>query len=231
VSAPPLDVAKILADFSGTLRLFPLPSMVVFPDSLVPLKVFEPRYIAMVDDALEGDRLVGMALLKPGYQKDYEGSPPVFPVACVGRILQHKRLDNGHIDFWLYGLERARLLEELPSEPFRRARAELQKDQLEEKDLDRVAKQVRRVLDMVPGRRGVLQELRRLASQVRGVDAAPGRYADAVATISDLHPKERYELLAEPAVPKRLARLIARLERRATQDAPHAVQPKDVSRN
>jgi Lon protease-like protein len=209
-------VAKILADFSGTLRLFPLPSMVVFPDSLVPLKVFEPRYVAMVEDALESDRLVGMALLKPGYQKDYEGSPAVYPVACVGRILQHKRLPSGHIDFWLYGLERARILEELESEPFRRARVELLRDQLPEKDLDRVALQVRRALDMIPGRRGVLQELRRLASQVRGVDAAPGRVAAA---------------LAEAGVSKRLARLITRLEREAGKDAPSAVLPPDITRN
>ena len=231
MSTMPLDVAKILADFSGVLRLFPLPSMVVFPDSLVPLKVFEPRYVAMVEDALEGDRLVGMALLKPGYQKDYEGSPAIQPVACVGRILQHKRLPNGHIDFWLYGLARARVIEELPSEPFRRARVEVLSDLLDEEDLDRVAKQVRRALDMLPGRRAVLHELRRLASQLRGVDAAPGRYADAVATISDLPTKERYELLAEVAVHKRLTRLITRLERRASQEAPRAVQPKDPSRN
>jgi Lon protease-like protein len=231
VSQPPLDVARILAEFSGTLRLFPLPSMVVFPDSLVPLKVFEPRYVAMVEEALEDDRLVGMALLKPGYQKDYEGAPAIYPVVCVGRILQHKRLTNGHIDFWLYGLERARILEEIDSEPFRRARVELLPDHLEDKDLDRVAGQLRRALDMVPGRRGVLQELRRLAREVRGASGAPGRFADAVATVSDLKPKERYDLLAEAGVAKRFARLLSQLERRADKDAPTAPHPRDVSLN
>jgi Lon protease-like protein len=233
VSTPPLDVTGILNAFSGVVRLFPLPSMVVFPDALVPLKVFEPRYVEMVNDALEDDRLIGMALLKPGYEKDYDGTPDIYPVVCLGRILQHKRLQNGHIDFWLYGLERARIDAEIESEGdvYRRARVELLPDRVEDRDRDRVARQVRRALEMVPGRRSVLHELRRLAREVRGVSAAPGRLADAVATVSDLKPKERYDLLAEAGVAKRFTRLIAQLEKRAAKDAPPAPLPPDVWRN
>jgi Lon protease-like protein len=231
VTTPSLDVARILAEFSGDARLFPLPSLVIFPDAVVPLKAFEPRYVALVEEALDGDGLVGMALLKPGYQADYEGAPEIHPVICLARILQHKRLSNGHVDFWLYGLARARILTELPNEPFRRATVELLHDELGAKDVEKAAKQVRRALELVPGRRSVVSEVRRLAGQVRGVDAAAGRYADAVATISDLLPHERYELLAEPVVTKRLARLVSRLERRAKHDSPRGIGPKDPSRN
>lgn len=231
VTTPALDVARILAEFSGPARLFPLPSLVVFPDAVVPLKAFEPRYVALIQDALDGDSLVGMALLKPGYQADYEGAPEIHPVICLARILQHKRLPNGHIDFWLYGLTRARVVAELESEPFRRATVELLPDELAAKDVEKAAKQVRRALEMVPGRRSVVHELRRLAGQVRGVDAGAGRYADAVATISDLLPQERYEILAEPVVTKRLARLVSRLEKRAKSDSPRGIGPKDPARN
>lgn len=229
--SPALDLARILEDFSGQARLFPLPSVVVYPDVLVPLKVFEPRYIALVEEALEDDGLVGMALLKPGYEDDYEGTPPIHPMLCLGRIVQHKRLPNGHVDFWLYGLERARVLEELPSAPFRRARVELVPDLVAEAAREAVAQKVRRALEMVPGRRGVVFEMRRMAGQMRGVDASAGRYADAVANVCDLTPSERYEVLAESDVGRRFDRLLRLLEQRALADAPTRRAPKDVWRN
>lgn len=228
---PAIDVEQVLADFGGVARLFPLPSVVVFPDVLVPLKVFEPRYVAMVEDALEDDGVIGMALLKPGYEEDYEGSPAIHPMLCLGKILQHKRLENGHIDFWLYGVERARLVDEVPSSPFRRARVEVVRDSVPPEAQERVAKRLRRALDLVPGRRSVVWEMRRMAEQVRGVDAGPGRYADAVANVCPLSPKERYEILAQADVAQRFDRLIKTLEQRAKKEAPVRRAPRDVSRN
>jgi Lon protease-like protein len=228
---PSLDVDQILSSFGGVARLFPLPSVVVFPDVLVPLKVFEPRYIAMVEDALEDDGVIGMALLKPGYEEDYDGAPAIHPMLCLGKILQHKRLANGHIDFWLYGMERAMVMEELPSEPFRRARVEIVRDAVAAEAQEKVAKRLRRALDMVPGRRSVVWEMRRMAGQVRGLDPGPGRYADAVANVCPLSPFERYEILAETDVAQRFDRLIAVLEQRARKEAPTQRGPKDIARN
>ena len=88
--------------------------------------------------------------------------------------------------------------------------------------VERIARRVRRALDLVPGRRSVIYEMRRMANQLRGVDAGPGRYADAVANASDLQHDARYELLSEPDVLRRLERLIGLLEARAYQDAPSA---------
>lgn len=228
---PTLDVPRILESFSGTARLFPLPSVVVYPDALVPLKVFEPRYIALIHDALEGDGLVGMALLKPGYEEDYDGSPAVHPVICLGRILKHTVLPSGHVDFWLYGLARARIQEELPSSPFRRARVELVEDVVAAPAQEAVAQKLRRVLELVPGRRSVVFEMRRMAGQLRGVDAGPGRFADAVANVCDLTPPERYAILAEADVGRRFDRLIRLLEQRARKDAPTKLGPRDVLLN
>ena len=71
---------------SDLLPLFPLPSVVLFPGVFLPLHIFEPRYREMVADALQADRLIGMVLLREGWNDDYEGRPPVYDVGCSGVI-------------------------------------------------------------------------------------------------------------------------------------------------
>jgi len=106
------------------LPLFPLPSTVLFPNVFLPLHIFEPRYRAMVADALDGDRLIGMVLLKPGWQRDYEATPPIYPVGCSGVITHVERLADGRYNIVLRGLERFRVLEEDRSKRYRCAYAE-----------------------------------------------------------------------------------------------------------
>jgi Lon protease-like protein len=118
-----------LADFSGTARLFPLPNLVLFPYVIQPLHVFEPRYRQMMEDALAGDRLLAMALLKPGWEGHYEKAPPIHPVVCLGKIFKEERLADGRYNLLLHGLCRARILEELKTDKlYRSARVELLRD-------------------------------------------------------------------------------------------------------
>ncbi|HXX93988.1 MAG TPA: LON peptidase substrate-binding domain-containing protein, partial [Planctomycetota bacterium] len=77
--------------FSGRLPLFPLPNVVLFPHAFLPLHIFEPRYRSMTRGALEGERLIGMALLKPGWEGDYYGNPDVHEVIGVGKIIEEER--------------------------------------------------------------------------------------------------------------------------------------------
>src|SRR3954470_16208806 len=100
---------------SDLLPLFPLPNVVLFPNVFLPLHVFEPRYRQMTADALAGDRLIGMVLLRPGWEPQYEGNPPVHPVACLGRIVADQRLDDGRYNLLLKGVSRARIVEEIPT--------------------------------------------------------------------------------------------------------------------
>jgi len=116
------------ATFSGRVPLFPLPNVVLFPFAALPLHVFEPRYRAMTKAALEGERLIAMALLKPGYEKDYEGNPPVHDVVGVGRILEHEALPDGRYNLLLWGVGRARVLEVVSELPYRTASVELLPD-------------------------------------------------------------------------------------------------------
>jgi len=116
-------------DFSGTVRLFPLPNLVMFPHVVQSLHVFEPRYRELLEDALQHDQLITMALLQPGWEEEYERKPPVFPVACVGRVLTQTRLEDGRYNILLLGIQRACIISELPSQcSFRRAEVRLLED-------------------------------------------------------------------------------------------------------
>jgi Lon protease-like protein len=101
------------------IPLFPLPNVVLFPGVYLPLHIFEPRYRAMVVDALDGDRLIGMVLLRPGFEEDYEGRPPVFDVGCAGVITHHERLQDGRFNIVLQGTERFRIKDEDHTGPYR----------------------------------------------------------------------------------------------------------------
>jgi hypothetical protein len=103
------------------IPIFPLPSVVLFPEVTLPLHVFEPRYRDMVADALAGDHLIGMVLLRPGWEPFYEDRPPVFSVGCVGVISHHERLDDGRYNIVLQGVDRVRLTGETDGRSYRRA--------------------------------------------------------------------------------------------------------------
>ena len=103
------------------LPLFPLPNTVLFPNVFLPLHIFEPRYRDMVSDALAGDRLIGMVLLRPGWEQEYEKQPPVYPVGCSGLITHVERLADGRFNIVLRGVERFRILEEDHERRYRRA--------------------------------------------------------------------------------------------------------------
>jgi Lon protease-like protein len=80
------DDQSALDQFSGTARLFPLPNLVLFPQVVQGLHIFEPRYRQLMADALDGDGLITLVLLKPGWEEEYDERPEVEPVGCLGKI-------------------------------------------------------------------------------------------------------------------------------------------------
>ena len=110
--------------FPSSLPLFPLPNVVLFPGVYLPLHIFEPRYRTMAQDALDSDRLIGMVLLKPGFESEYDGRPPIYAVGCSGLITHHERLDDGRFNIVLQGLDRFRVLAEDSSRLYRVAEVE-----------------------------------------------------------------------------------------------------------
>lgn len=106
------------------IPIFPLPNVVFFPHTFLPLHIFEPRYRQMLADCLAGERRLAVVLLQPGWEADYYGRPPVHPVAGAGEILQSAMRPDGRSDIVLRGLGRITIESEVPSsKPYRIARA------------------------------------------------------------------------------------------------------------
>jgi Lon protease-like protein len=108
---------------SRRIPLFPLPGVVLLPGTLLPLHIFEPRYRAMVADALEGDRTIGMAMLKPG-RSEPGVLPAIYTVGGAGEIVESEELPDGRYNIILEGRFRYRVLQEAHADPYRTAGVE-----------------------------------------------------------------------------------------------------------
>ena len=103
------------------IPVFPLPNVVLFPKTYLPLHIFEPRYRAMVSDAATSGQCIGMVLLKDGWETDYYGHPPVFSMGCVGRLASVQPLADGCFNILLQGLERFAIEREWCDKAYREA--------------------------------------------------------------------------------------------------------------
>jgi len=99
--------------------IFPLPTVNLFPETTASYHIFEPRYIEMIESVLQGDGLLALGVLKPGYEDDYYGSPEIYPVGCLGRIQSYEKLENGKYNIVLEGLFRVGFGEVVKDNPFR----------------------------------------------------------------------------------------------------------------
>ncbi len=176
---------------------FPLPTVVLFPDVFLPLHIFEPRYREMVDDALASDRLIGMVLLRDGWEGEYDGCPPVYPVGCSALITHFEKLPDGRYNIVLRGLERFRIVDEDNTRAYRRARTAAVPDR-ELTAADRAD---------LRHQRGRLEMLIAPSEQGGGIDprAAAAMNDDdlvnALAQYLDLEAIEKQALLEQPACP------------------------------
>ena len=119
-------------DSKQVIPLFPLPSTVFYPGTPLPLHIFEPRYRQMTADALEGERKIGMVLLKPDWEAAYFNRPEIFPMGCVGSIEKEIRHPDGKYNFTLVGLRRFRILREVDGKLYRCAEIDLLEEQNEQ---------------------------------------------------------------------------------------------------
>jgi Lon protease-like protein len=190
-----------------TIPIFPLPNVVLFPNVFLPLHIFEPRYRAMLGDALAGDRIIGMTLLMPGYEADYQGRPPVYPVGCAGVITHSERLPDGRSNVVLRGIEKFRILEEDAGREYRVARIEM---------LPEIASDAEKQL--LRQRRNRLEALLAAAIERGGQDprlpsAIPDEdLVNALSQYLGLDPVERQALLEREGIVARCDGLIELLE-------------------
>jgi ATP-dependent Lon protease len=213
--------------FSGEVRLFPLPNLVLFPHVMQPLHVFEPRYRELVEDALSDDRLIAMALLKPGWEPDYEGRPALFDTACLGRIIKHHRLPDGRYNLLLVGLRRLHLTRELPpARSFRQAQAQVLADVSPPSSSRRRTRLKHKLIDafrrLVPNVAQAQEQFEQLLAN----EISLATLTDVVGFALAVDHSVKIELLAETNVDRRARRLIELLadakptSQRAERDFP-----------
>jgi Lon protease-like protein len=220
--------------FSGIVRVFPLPNLVLFPHVLQPLHIFELRYRELLAAALDDDQLIAMALPAPGWEADYEGRPELLPMACLGRIANSQRLDDGRYNILLAGLERVQLVEELPADQlYRRFRAELCPDILSTEcstARDRLHSQLmaalKRALPQMPA---VFEQL----EQVLSTQISLGTLTDILGYTLDLPFETKLALLAERDVDERGRLLLTQMSGGESSGitAPGLRFPPDFSAN
>jgi Lon protease-like protein len=190
-----------------TIPVFPLPNVVLFPTVSLPLHIFEPRYREMVADALEGDRIIGMALLCPGWEGSYDGRPPIYPLGCAGLITHAERLSDGRYNIVLRGLEKFRVVREHEHRSYRTADVDPIMETLSDSDRD-----------LVRLERGRLEALLVPQPAGRGVDRKmPTAMSDedlvnALAQYLELEIVEKQALLERDGLVARCRSLIDLLE-------------------
>jgi uncharacterized protein len=199
-----MTVPPRIVEASESLKVFPLPSAVLLPHSVLPLHIFEPRYRELVRDALAGDQVMALAQLEPGWEPRYGGRPALQPVMCVGLIVWHEALEGGRYNILLQGVCRARLAAELPAERlYRQVRVELLPDfPYQGPEEEQLRQAVFELAGRVPPSfsEGLLPAVAR---------ATGGALADVVAAAITPEPERRQELLAEFDVRKRLEEVTA----------------------
>ncbi len=190
-----------------TIPIFPLPNVVLFPNVFLPLHIFEPRYRAMVADALRGDRIIGMILLRPGFEANYEGRPAVYGTGCAGLITHSEALADGRFNIVLRGMEKFRITGEDDSRPYRLAHIEVVPEMLDEADRQEIRQRRQRLEAILAAtvERGTGEP--RFAPAVADEDLV-----NALAQYLPLEPLERQALLECSGIAARGRALIELLE-------------------
>jgi uncharacterized protein len=185
--------------FKGTVRLFPLPNLVMFPHVMQPLHIFEPRYRAMLEDALADDMLFALSWLLPGWETDYEGRPPIHPVACLCKVTTHHKTEQDTYNVLVWGMKRVKIIRELPpTKPFREAEVKLLDDVYPPEN---AARRSELQHQLTVAFRQVLPKLPLVQPQLEAFlsnEIELGMLTDIVAYTLNLDQKVKLELLAQP---------------------------------
>ncbi|MEW5764623.1 MAG: LON peptidase substrate-binding domain-containing protein [Acidobacteriota bacterium] len=203
--------AKKLPD---VLPVFPLPGVVLLPGEVLPLHIFEPRYRAMVRDALEGQTVIGMIQPRPGTEDQLPGAPPIREIGGAGRISRHFEVEDGRFLIWLVGVTAFRVVEELDVvTPYRQVRAEAIEAAVDESERESVVRARFDLLASLPLLAPDRQEhFQRLMGDLSSVD--DDRLLASAAQALAFTPEEKQELLEARRLLERYALAEAALRRR-----------------
>ncbi len=205
-------------DLPASLPVFPLTGALLLPRGHLPLNVFEPRYLAMVDAAMSGDRLIGM--IQPTRARERTRTPALSAVGCAGRVTGYRETEDGRYLITLTGICRFRVDRELEgTTPFRCVKPDfapyrgdlVPAEDAEDQEFPR---------EHLLGALKAYLQSRDLQADWDSVTGAPAEaLVNALATLCPFEPAEKQALLEAPDWPGRVETLIALLEM-AGSDAP-----------
>ena len=206
-------------DCPETAPLFPLPGALLLPRGQMPLNIFEPRYLAMVDDALRSHRVIAMIQPDAEVENTPRIAPPLYRVGCIGRITQLAETGDGRYLLTLTGVARFRLIEEMKAlTPYRQGR--LSYDEFR-RDFEPRAGE-----DQVD-RAGLLKALKDFAAanelriDWKGVNDAPNEaLVNALSMMAPFGVKEKQALLEAPDLKARAEMLVAITEMELARQDP-----------
>lgn len=180
------------------LPLYPLPEVVLFPHSVLPLHVDEPRYCRLIADVLAGEHILGIALLKPGFEPEYfTPNAPIHPVIGIGQIIASEQVEQGSYNILVRGIARAGIVEEVPHKPYRLVRVETidPPAQLAPANVEQVRDELRQALETECVQDSEVPDYWR---KLFTTDLEVGDIADLIASGLRIDAELRQSLLAEP---------------------------------
>ena len=201
-------------DFDGTVRLFPLRNVVLFPGVVQAFNIFEPRYRQMMQDCLDSDKLITMATVDPLGSKVASGAPEIEPVVCIGRVLSSTKLDDGNYNLFLIGVKRAVVLTELDTTlPYRLAEVKVENENLKEQFTDGISRELilskfDELLQLIPGVNNQVLE------QFKSKSLPLCRLVDMVCYASGMDPDDQHRILSAFDLNRRGSMLANMLDQR-----------------
>ena len=221
--APGLVAAQVDPDATATLPaaipIFPLQDVTLFPHSTQPFHIFEPRYRAMVADALAGDSIIGMIMLEPGHDAEYEGRPPVYAVGTAGLIIAGERLPDGRYNIVLTGITKFRILGEDQGRLYRLAEVEAIPEPIESSDRALLGRRRRQVEEAV---RAVFPE-----AQLPPAEVSDEQVIDGLSLALPFEPSQRQQLLEADGPLERALGLVGLLRPQSRAEALPWAGPSD----
>ena len=195
---------ELVPEALRAVPIFPLPGMVLLPRTMISLHIFEPRYRLMMEDCIEGSRLLAVAMFDEAGRPDEHGRPAIHPIAGIGALRRSAKLPDGRYNIVLEGLGRVDVSEELaPVKSYRRGVARVLED-VEPTD-DAMTTRAVASLRALCARAlaGANEDDAEVVEGLNRVDD-PGVLADLVAAAAIRDNLDRQRVLAEPDVLKRL---------------------------
>ncbi len=98
-----------MIDLPNKIPVFPLSNFIIFPETTVPLNIFEPRYLQMIDDAMKGSKMIG--IIQP--KKQNQTIPSLYDIGCAGKITNYNETDDGRYIIVLSGISRFKIIQEI----------------------------------------------------------------------------------------------------------------------